>query len=283
MDYRQAIKSTVIYSSFFDFPLFPEEIHFWLIYRHPISLDKIKKHLPRELSPQEQKRRQFLLQNSLAKIDLTHRLAKVLKYLPGLRFVGLTGSVAAKNSKPQDDIDLLIITAPHVLWLVRPFVLLLISLFFRRRHPKENPAQATNAFCPNLWLDTTSFSVPKNKRNLYTAHEILQVLPVLDKDQTHQRFLQANSWSSQFLANAYQARIQESSMSRVIPAKAGIHQIIPKSSTFFLFLAPFNYLFFFLQFLYMFPKRTSEVVHPHAAFLHTTNFSEQLDHFLGRS
>jgi hypothetical protein len=271
MDYRLAIKNTIAYASYFDFPLFPHEIHHWLVCKQTVPLTKIAKHLPLNLGSSEQKKRQLLFADTLVKVNLANRLVGVLKYIPGLRMIGLTGSVAASNAKPKDDIDLVIITAPHTLWIVRPLVLILISLFFRRRHPEENPAHAADAFCPNLWLDTLSLSVPKSQRNLYTAHEVLQVKPIFNKGQTYERFLRANDWAKQFLANAYRAQAPKA-------------KVASKDSNFFLvILIPMNHFLYWLQFCYMFPKKTSEVVHLHAAFLHTTNFSDKLDRFLEKS
>ncbi len=210
------------------------------------------------------------------KILFSHELMKKLKFVPGLRLVALTGSVAANNSHPKDDIDLFFITAPHTLWLVRPLVLLVISIFYRRRHPGEDHAKAANAFCPNLWLDSLSVTVPVSKQNLYTAHEVLQIIPLIDRGGTYQKFLYENRWTKKYLANAYKILTSQSSLSKgEAPQQAG--RGIPPSSV---ILAPFNYLSYIIQVLYMYPKKTTETVHLHAAYLHTTDFASQISHHL---
>lgn len=204
----------------------------------------------------------------------------MLNFLPGLKLVALTGSVAANNSQKDDDIDLFFITTPHTLWLIRPLVISLISLFFRRRYPQEDHSHSPNAFCPNLWLDSTSLTIPPLKQSLYTAHEVLQILPLLDKEGTCQHFIKANDWTKKYLANAYTSLTNNNN--RHSGPRPGIHpHIIANrhlaSEICSLTLAPLNYLFYLIQLLYMHPKKTSESVNLHSAFLHTTDFSSRLD------
>ncbi|NCP47058.1 hypothetical protein AUJ42_02100 [Candidatus Collierbacteria bacterium CG1_02_44_10] len=291
MDLRRAVSVTIKYAGFFNFPLSEQEIYYWLTTSRSASKEQLKPYLPGPLSTKEKKLRLEVFQSSQHKISHAKNLIRILRYVPGLRLVALTGSVAAGNSHPDDDIDLLFITSPHCLWLLRPLVILLISVFFRRRHPGEDHSKASDAFCPNLWLDSLSVSIPKNKRNLYTAHEVLQTIPLLDRGDTYQTFLYANRWTKRYLANAYQSSLlpvrplaEVSYPSRgslipegVNPRHRGSHSCF--SYVYFLF-APLNYLFFIIQLLYMTPKKTSEVVHLHAAFLHTTDFAGAISHHL---
>ena len=283
MSLQRAVSHTISYASFFRFPLLPAEIHRWLIYPHLVSHHKLEPFLPEQPTSSVLRLRSQTTYHSNQKIIHAQKLLKILKYLPGLRLIALTGSVAADNAQKNDDIDLFFITAPYTLWLVRPFVIVLISLFFRRRHPQEDHTHAPDAFCPNFWLDTLSLAIPLTKRSLYTAHEVLQIKPLLDRGDTYQRFLKANRWTKKYLANAYHSSLRAQSRNLtptnnvVIPAKAGIHQI---NSVISVFLFPLNYLFYLIQLLYMYPKKTSETVHLHAAFLHTTDFSSKLNIYL---
>ncbi len=277
MDISRSIQATVKYSDYFNFPLSPEEIHFWLISPQKVSLKKISSLLPKKKDLSEEKVRSILTESTNEKVIFAQHLIKILKFIPGLRLIALTGSVAAKNSYPDDDIDLFFITSPHALWLVRPIVLFTISLFFRRRHPGEDHSQATNAFCPNLWLDSLSIKVPINKRNLYTAHEVLQIVPLLDRGDTYQSFLFHNSWVKRYLANAYHSLTSTSNS----PKSSENRHLRSKSLN--LVLVPFNYISYIIQLLYMRPKKTTETVHLHAAYLHTTDFSSKINKHLKTS
>jgi hypothetical protein len=279
MSLQRAVSHTISYASFFRFPLLPAEIHRWLIYPRLVSHHKLESFLPDQSTSSVLRLRAQTTYHSNQKTIHAQKLLKILKYLPGLRLVALTGSVAANNAQKNDDIDLLFITAPHTLWLVRPLVIVLISLFFRRRHPQEDHTHAPDAFCPNLWLDTFSLAVPLTKRSLYTAHEVLQIKPLLDRGDTYQRFLQANLWTKKYLANAYTSLVLPTSRrhSDRVKRVEKSHSIIQ------LLFAPFNLIFFVFQFIYMYPKKTTETVNPHAAFLHTTDFSGQLNRYLKRT
>ena len=199
---------------------------------------------------------------------MAKKMVEYARFIPGIRLIALTGSVAVNNSQKNDDLDLLIVTDNHCLWLVRPVFLLLLSLGFTRRHPGDTPSPC-DVFCPNLWLETKSLSIPKSKRNLYTAHEVLQIKPLLDRGDTYEAFIRSNSWVSHFLANAYPVTKATST---------------PKANVglFSLLFWPFNYLSFLFQYLYMLPKKTSEYVTLHSAFFHTKDLSPLLADHLER-
>lgn len=266
MDLHRAVAKTQAYGGYFHYPMSPEEIFFWLISPRPIEYKRLKKYLP-SLNPIEQKQKEKLLHLTLQKEKIACEILKYIRFFPFIRLVAITGSVAANNSQTNDDLDLLIITESHTLWLTRLFFLLLLSFKFNRRHPGDTPSNTKNAFCPNLWLDTCSLSVSPKRRNLYTAHEVLQVKPLFDRGGTYLSFIKANRWTSRFLANAYQ---------QLSLNKAKVLQENP----FFLILAPLNFIFFSLQYLYMLPKKTVEVVGLHSAYFHKNDLSVTLDNHL---
>ncbi len=280
MDLRRAVSKTIRYADYFHFPLSPEEIHYWLVTTMSVPFRSIKGLLPPSMTSSQKRLRSAVSHSSKLKTLHARKLVKTLRFLPGLRLVALTGSVAAGNSHPHDDIDLLFVTSPYCLWLVRPVVIILMSLFFRRRHPGEDHSTAVDAFCPNLWLDSLSLSVPIDKRNLYTAHEVLQVVPLLDRGDTYRTFLYENRWTKKYLANAYTSLILQKGPRHFDRVKR-----VEKSHSMLIFyvLAPLNYLFYLIQLLYMSPKKTGETVHLHAAFLHTTDFAGAISHHLKTS
>jgi hypothetical protein len=266
MSYQNAVARTQAYSAYFSFPLTPAEIHYWLISSHQAPLKSLQPYLT-TLNSSDQKLRKKLAKNSQQKIKLASKLVKIARFLPGIKLIALTGSVAVGNTYSTDDIDLLIITAPYTLWLIRPFFLLLLTFKFRRRHPGDRSNHVQDSFCPNLWLDMTSLALPKNKRNLYTAHEVLQIKPLYDRGEVYQSFIQANRWTSHFLANAYFDLVSKS----VSSAKS--------NSLDFIFL-PLNILAYLFQYLYMLPKKTTELVNLHSAFFHKTDLSHTLERHL---
>ena len=53
-----------------------------------------------------------------------------------------------------------------------------------------------------MLIDESVLSFPIDRQNLYTAHEIVQLLPVFEVNNTYSRFINANKWVVKFLPNA---------------------------------------------------------------------------------
>lgn len=271
MDYRSIVAKTVAYSTYFSFPLYPEEVAQWLIYDRAVSLDTLRPFLP-SISSSSKKKRQHLHKITQNKEKFASQLVGKLRHFPGIAMIAITGSVAVGNPKTNDDIDLMIVTYPNLIWIIRPFFLFFLSLYFRRRHPGDNPSAIfPNTFCPNLWLDTSSLTIPQSKRNLYTAHETLQVKPIYDNGGVYRLYLQSNLWTKKYLANAF---------SYLSSAKRSSAE--PLISRNLLFI-PFNALFFVAQYLYMLPKKTSESVSLHFAYFHKKDYLKPINNFLNKS
>lgn len=255
---RQSVAATLQYAQLFDFDLTLKDLHFRLISPSSTPFPQLKDflnqnpHLKKKLSKTPSPQRQKRLQISQQKLKTARSYTKILQHLPTIRLVAVTGSIAVQNSQPNDDIDILIVTAPHTLWLTRPLVFLLTKLFFTRRRPNQ-PASTPNDICNNLWLDTSSLTIPGSKRNLYTAHEIVQLKPLLSRRSTYQKLIAQNSWVKSYLANAFQS----------LP-----HHPSQFTSPLWSLLFIFNLFFFIPQYLYMLPKLSNETITLHSAFFH---------------
>lgn len=102
------------------------------------------------------------------------RVGEKLKRIPFIAAVFVTGALAMNNTPIDDDIDLMIVTFPHTLWVSRFLLNLYLSNI--RRYPWQK--KAPNKICPNLWIDTNNLSIADH--DLYHAHEVLQVRPLWD-------------------------------------------------------------------------------------------------------
>ncbi len=129
-----------------------------------------------------------------AKIDDAERLiASQMEQLRGLarnpllKFVGVSGSLAAKNPTRHRnnhlDIDLFLITRNQGLWLYAIPMKLRQAIFPRRAQEPE--------WCLNYFMDESDLRVPN--RNFYTATDLRNMVPVSGLE-TFRKFLQANSW-----------------------------------------------------------------------------------------
>ena len=267
MNLKRAVYQTCLYSRFFDYPLNVDEVHTWLITPKQVSLSQILPLCTRKLTPSQQSVRRQRYQFSQRKKDIATHLSSVLKHIPSIRLIALTGSLSVNNALPTDDIDLFIITTNHTLWLTRLLVVLIVVLFFRPRHPLQQQF-LSDTICLNLWLDESALTIPSPKRNLYTAHEVLQIEPLFDRDHTYYRFLMANRWTSSYLANAYFQKLP------TVPE----HKNTAPSACWFVRLL--NLLSFYSQFLYMKSKITHEKVSLHSAYFHPSSPFSKLSKLL---
>lgn len=294
---KESIRQTIAYASFFDFDLTVSELHYWLISPTTHSLSSVKKLSDRGEELVTKRKARLLI--STQKLIRAEKFAHILSIVPTIKLIALTGSLAMNNAKKNDDIDLMIVTKQGTLWLTRLFVVPLIRLFFKSRYPVSHPRvfhsltpfhprgshsatsgvvlNTTDSVCLNLWLDTSALNLPRDKRSLYTAHEVLQIKPLLNRNHTYERFILENSWTKPYLANAYELttknfppreRLQRASHSR------GGRMVSPGVNS---LVSLLNLLAFRLQYLYMHSKMTSETVNLHSAYFHPRSLASDLD------
>jgi hypothetical protein len=119
---------------------------------------------------------------------------RLLRFVPFIWYVGISGSVAANNptmsvygsEKGKVDLDIFIVTAPYSFWLVSFFVRLLINIYPQKFH----------LLCFNYSIDASNLQI--DNRNFYTATEIWNLKPVLNRNETFSRFVTHNSWASKY-------------------------------------------------------------------------------------
>jgi len=201
-----AVRATVAYADVFDFPLDIEEIQrdlagvsatpeetrqgvALLVNSGALALDQGYAVLPGRAGlarlRQERQRR------AAALWPLAARYGRWIAALPFVRMVAVSGSLAANNPDPRADLDYLIVTAPGRLWLVRALAIVLVR-FARRRGVQ---------LCPNYLLTTDVLAL--DRRDLYTAHELLQAEPIAGL-ATYRELLARNAWAAGWLPNRYQ-------------------------------------------------------------------------------
>lgn len=134
---------------------------------------------------------------------------KLLSFFPQIKLIGLSGSIAMMNAKENDDIDLFIITGKNRLFTGRFIALILASILgIRRKRVDANQrfklpvSLFADKVCLNLFFDESCLMVPDFKKTEFVAHEILQMKPIINKDNVYQSFIKKNSWVFDFFPNA---------------------------------------------------------------------------------
>jgi len=118
----------------------------------------------------------------------------LMKKLPIIRFIGISGSLAAHNPVRQKDrnvdMDLFIITSRYSLWILAFFVKLYTGLKINKlfKHP----------LCINYIMDGTFLKI--HNPNFYVASEIVNLKPLYGKKMYNQ-FIEANKWVYNYYPN----------------------------------------------------------------------------------
>ena len=191
-----AILRTVLYADIFSFPMTIPEIHHFLIHDTPVQLNDIEYALAN--SP-VLKQRLMTIQGyvvcngheDLVPLRLERERSfqqlwpRALHYgvwlsrLPFVRMVALTGALAMRNAaSSQDDLDYLLVTAPHRVWLAR---------------------LRGVEICPNYIVAESALE--QQRRDLFIAHEVAQMVPLYGFD-LYRRMRASNAWVDAHLPNA---------------------------------------------------------------------------------
>lgn len=210
MSLNRAILQTLSYHDIFSFPLTRNETHLYLIDKLvsksqvDIALNKlvnqklifkIDKYYFLKGRQNLVKLRIERLNHSKKKILLAAKYANILKNIPTIKYIGVSGALAMNNSKRDDDIDLFIISSKGNLWTTR----LVSSLFMHPYRRRVNSKITKDKVCLNMFLDTTALSI--SEKNLYIAHEVAQLRTIWDREKTYELYIQKNSWIRKYLPN----------------------------------------------------------------------------------
>ncbi len=204
----EAVLRTVLYADIFDYPLKPGEIHHYLM-EYTATPEIVQAALENStwladrvtrvngyvtlkdratIGPIRDERQR----RSAALWPFARRWAYTVGCLPFVRMVGLTGALAVNNSPPEDDIDLLIVTAPGRVWLARA---LAVGLVYLARWLDGV------VLCPNYVLAQTALA--QDKRDLFTAHDLAQMVPIVGHP-VYDELRAANPWLAHYLPHAHQ-------------------------------------------------------------------------------
>lgn len=152
---------------------------------------------------------------------------KYLSKIPGILMVGITGSVAAETVQKNEDIDLLIVSKAGEMWWWR---LYLRWFFWKKRipHRRFRKKEKGDEFCVNLWLDDDNLLIPRNRRNLKNACDLIMMKIIYDKNCTYQKFLRKNGWVEKYLATGYNSRLGKCTPETTIDKTKKVVKLINK-------------------------------------------------------
>ncbi len=131
---------------------------------------------------------------SIRKLRSMQRLAGVLSYLPYLRMIGVTGSLAMKNGERGSDWDMFVVMRSGKIWIGRTILTVFLHVIGKRRHGKK----ISNRACLNYFVTEESLEIAT--KDLFSAHEYRFLIPLLSFP-LFQIFELKNRWIREYKPN----------------------------------------------------------------------------------
>lgn len=279
---QKALLKALLYSDIFSFPLSEEELWLDLVNEKEISKNTVKetiKSLSEYITHKDEffcmkgrekiiNRRKVRIKIAQNKIRIAVSVAKHLSHIPTILFIGITGKLCHIDADYNDDIDFFIITKKNTIWATR--LLLFIILEFLNVRRRQNDKNPRDKICPNLIIEESALAWPVEKRDIYTANEIVHILPLFFRSNMYQKFLAKNEWVNRFYPN----RKNNSSYKYYFESPKSY--VIIKTISFLFTLPLFEYMLNKLQRLYMNKKKTSEIVLPNFLAFHPNDCRQKI-------
>lgn len=206
------ILATIIYYDGLDYPLTAFEVWKYLIRTDYFNSDEIPVEVSllevmKSLESQELfayirqlngfyflKDRQQLVEKringgkiSSGKLKRLRKIVWLLRFVPFVRMVAVTGRLSMKNAGAKSDWDLLIALKHGKIWTGRTLVTTLVHVLGKRRHADK----VTDRVCLNFFVTDESLEV--TTKDLYSANEYMFMLPLYGWE-TYLRFQIRNHW-----------------------------------------------------------------------------------------
>ena len=133
--------------------------------------------------------------NSIVKFKIAEKIVRWLRFIPFVRMVAVTGTLAMKNSEKNSDIDFFVVLEKGRIFTGRLLVTLIVHLLGKRRYGDK----IKNRICLNYFITTGSLEI--RKQDLFAANEYSFVYPLFGFD-TFQQFGEANiNWIKKYKPN----------------------------------------------------------------------------------
>lgn len=272
-----SIIKTLCYAQIFSYPLTVSELWKYLIFENTGKMKSGALMLDKKISREDfikalsqntkiyQQIRQYVVfsgddkliaerairaQESRRKLAKALWISQILSFIPGVKLIAISGSLAMYNTKPADDIDLFFITGRNCLWTTRFLVNITLLVLGEKR--KRSEKYAMDKICPNMFIAEDALEIKTH--NLYLAHEIAQIKVLISRENMHYKFLEGNRWVLKYLPHAF--------------SNQGATYHHGKKQAFFPLLIILEYTLFKVQYFYMKKKITNEKIKRNSAFFH---------------
>lgn len=178
------ILSLILFKSNMGLTLSREKVRY--IWGYDIS-SKISKSVFKQLDDIEYGNSKIIKQ----KLKIAKKNLNILFISDWVKFVGISGSVAAGFAKEEDDIDLFIIVKNGCAWIYRG-ILTVRNIFNHVIRTKRDRGNVKDLFCINLIVEERGLEFDAD---IFNFHELIYLIPIYRKKYLKKIF-RMNEWLS---------------------------------------------------------------------------------------
>jgi hypothetical protein len=204
-----------------------------------LKLEKFRRQMGLNISPEMN---QYILGLSInderhfnsiqkRKLQIVGQYLKLFKIFDFVRFIAVSGSIAAGKVKEDDDIDMFIVVKDYSAWLYRGILYLRLMLHGILR--LVNSKDVNNKFCINFISEERGIDFLD--QDIFVAHEIMYMIPIFNT-KFKNNIICTNKWLKIFHVNVDKFCKEKDNL--------------PKSQT-SVIVRTLNIILFKLQYLYM--------------------------------
>jgi hypothetical protein len=199
---QESIQATLVWFGLRGRSLSAKEI-FHLLYKGELSqqeiekellvMKKVKKHSDNTYSLCLDPTKELSQAGYREKWAVANRGAKFLRLIPFIKMVAVVNSLADKTAHKDSDIDFFIITQANRLFIVRFLTTILFSILNLRRSGKK----IKDHICLSFFISDKSLnleSIAIEGEDVYLAYWIAQAIPLINYNNTFDRFITSNHW-----------------------------------------------------------------------------------------
>ncbi len=128
----------------------------------------------------------------------TKRAIRWLRFVPYIKAVFASGSLAINNTDELSDLDVLMVVGSGRIWLTRFLVTALLSILGMRRQASDQIAP--DKICLNHYIGDASLAIPF--KSIYNAQTYSNLVPIYVREESIiEKFKNANDWVLDFIFN----------------------------------------------------------------------------------
>lgn len=126
-------------------------------------------------------------------------ISKIVSAIPTVEYIGVNGRLSMHNATSSDNIDLFIVTKRNSVLLTKLMVNILLLITGQKSLSKNKNIK--DKVCASTFLSRGDLAMEQYGKNLYLAHELVQLKTLFDRGSIRAEMLNSNSWIKKYFPN----------------------------------------------------------------------------------